>query len=45
MGKNMGKNTLLIKKHDNYRVICIVVPPRRVELRIDPYHGSVIPIN
>ncbi len=22
-----------------------MVPPRRVELRIDPYHGSVIPIN
>ncbi len=23
----------------------LMVPPRRVELRIDPYHGSVIPIN
>lgn len=22
-----------------------VVPPRRIELRINPYHGSVIPLN
>lgn len=22
-----------------------MVPPRRIELRIDPYHGSVIPLN
>ena len=23
----------------------IVVPPARIELAIDPYHGSVIPLN
>ena len=28
-----------------YSVICRVVPPARIELAIDPYHGSVIPLN
>jgi len=23
----------------------IMVPPARIELAIDPYHGSVIPLN
>ena len=25
--------------------LLLMVPPRRIELRIDPYHGSVIPLN
>ena len=29
-----------------YQTCCLyLVPPRRIELRIDPYHGSVIPLN
>ena len=33
------------KKYDIYRNNNRVVPQRRIELRINPYHGSVIPLN
>ena len=39
---------LLIIKQKNTEIpcsICRLVPPVRIELTIDPYHGSVIPLN
>lgn len=36
---------LSIKKADKIGLNVQMVPPARIELAIDPYHGSVIPLN
>lgn len=33
------------KNPHTLRAICNLVPPARIELATDPYHGSVMPFN
>ncbi len=45
IGKNQQKRQK--KRHFGVQnaIFDLMVPPARIELAIDPYHGSVIPLN